>query len=182
MYNYGKSIDIYVDGEVIGSDLINPLQETRPIRGNGVLILAQEQDDVGSPKLFGSSQSFSGSLTQVNIWSTILDNTTIKMFSNCLLSGPINQIGDVVPWMEEDWEFFNATVKYLPRLELCEETTGLNDHVFYSLGSYNFYSRTCKAIGGELPVFESQGEFQEFYLYTKKIIEVAPLEAWRQIL
>ena len=169
VYNYGKEIEIYIDGEVIGSTTLNPLQETRPIRGEGILILGQEQDDVGSVKLFDSSQSFSGSLTQVNIWSTLLDNTTIKMYSNCLLSGPDNQMGDVVPWLEEEWEFFNARVEHLPRLDLCKDTVGLHDIVFFQQRSYNFYYQTCQAIGGQLPVFNSQGEFQEFYLYAKQI-------------
>ena len=169
VYNYGKEIQIFIDGVVVGSTILNSLQEKRPIRGEGVLILGQEQDDVGSAKLFDASQSFSGSLTQVNIWSTLLDNTTIKMFSNCLLSGPENQLGDVVSWEEDEWEFFNATIEHLERVDLCKETIGLQDIVFYQQRSYNFYYTTCQAIGGELPVFYSQGEFNEFYLYAKKI-------------
>ena len=102
VYNYGKEIDIYIYGEVIGSTTLNPLP------GGGILILGQEQ-------LFDSSQSFSGTLTQVNIWSTLLDNTTIKMYSNCLLSGPDNQMGDVVSWLEEDREFINARVETPPK-------------------------------------------------------------------
>ena len=91
------------------------------------------------------------------------------MHSNCLLSGPESQLGDVVSWEEEEWEFFNAPIQRLPRLDLCKKTVGLENIVFFQQRSYNFYFETCQAIGGELPVFYSQGEFQEFYLYAKKI-------------
>ena len=60
-------------------------------------------------------------------------------------------------------------LKHLPRLDLCKDTVGLREIVFFQQRSYNLYYQTCQAIGGQLSVSNSQGEFQEFYLYSKQI-------------
>ena len=163
VYYYGKSVSVYVDGKFRASAPINIFKETRPIRGGGVFVLAQEQDDLGGEDLFDATQSYSGTISQVNIWNGLLSNITIDMFSNCLLSGPVNQLGNVVAWKLEDWEFFDAEVEVVKRASLCEEPRGLEDIVFYQLRSQRFYLRTCSAIGGKLPVYDSQGSFEEHY-------------------
>ena len=163
VYYYGKSVSVYVDGKFRASAPINIFKETRPIRGGGVFVLAQEQDDLGGADLFDATQSYSGTISQVNIWSGLLSNITIDMFSNCLLSGPANQVGNVVAWKLEDWEFFDANVEVVKRSSLCEEPRGLEDIVFYQLRSQRFYLRTCSAIGGKLPIYDSQGSFEEHY-------------------
>ena len=163
VYYYGKSVSVYVDGKFRASAPINIFKETRPIRGGGVFVLAQEQDDLGGADLFDATQSYSGTISQVNIWSGLLSNITIDMFSNCLLSGPTNQVGNVVAWKLEEWEFFDSEVEVVKRSSLCEEPRGLEDIVFYQLRSQRFYLRTCSAIGGKLPIYDSQGSFEEHY-------------------
>ena len=163
VYYYGKSVSVYVDGKLRATATINIFKETRPIRGGGTFILAQEQDDLGGVDLFDATQSYSGTISQVNIWSGLLSNITIDMFSNCLNSGPSGQVGNVVAWKKESWEFFDAEVEDATRQSLCEEPRGLEDIVFYQLRSQSFYLRTCSNIGGKLPVFDSQGSFEEHY-------------------
>ena len=167
VYYYGKSVTVYIDGKLRATAPINIFKETRPIRGGGTFILAQEQDDLGGVKLFDQTQSYSGTISQVNIWSGLLSNVTIDMFSNCLVSGPSDQMGNVVAWKKTDWEFFDTNVEDVSRQSLCEAPRGLSDIVFYQLRSKNFYQDTCSAIGGELPVYDSQGAFEEHYKYAR---------------
>ena len=62
------------------------------IRAGGSLVLGQEQDSLGGS--FDSSQSFQGSLTNVNVWSYVLPASTIKSLSKSCLSGE----GNVYKW------------------------------------------------------------------------------------
>jgi len=64
------------------------------IRGGGSLMLGQEQDSVGGG--FVSSQSFQGSLTNVNVWSYVLTASTIKSLSKSCLLG----VGNVYRWSD----------------------------------------------------------------------------------
>ena len=80
VYQYGMRIDVYVDGLLRDYKILKPSEETRPIKGGGILILGQEQDDYG--KMFDSTESLSGTLSQVNIWSSLLNKCHYK----CLTS------------------------------------------------------------------------------------------------
>lgn len=68
------------------------------IKSEGSLVLGQEQDSPGGT--FDDSQSFQGSLTNVNVWSHVLPEATIKEMSGCCRAGE----GNVYMW--ED--FINA--------------------------------------------------------------------------
>ena len=64
------------------------------IRAGGSLVLGQDQDSVGGG--FSSSQSFQGSLTNVNVWSYVLSASSIKNLSKSCLSGA----GNVYMWSD----------------------------------------------------------------------------------
>ena len=68
------------------------LRKGYTIRAGGSLVLGQEQDSTGGS--FDSSQSFQGSLTNVNVWSYVLPANTIKNLSKSCLSGE----GNVYKW------------------------------------------------------------------------------------
>ena len=71
----------YKDGELQSS--ATGLQKEYTIQGGGSLVLGQEQDSLGGG--FESSQSFQGSLTNVNVWSYVLSKQRIKrLFARCL--------------------------------------------------------------------------------------------------
>ena len=69
------------------------LRKGYTIKGGGSLVLGQDQDSVGGG--FHSSQSFQGSLTNVNVWSFVLPASLIKSMSRSCLSGPV---GNVYKW------------------------------------------------------------------------------------
>ena len=71
----------YKDGELQSHN--TGLSKGQTIQGGGSLVLGQEQDSVGGS--FDSSQSFQGSLTNVNVWSYVLSASAIKSMSmSCL--------------------------------------------------------------------------------------------------
>ena len=74
------------------------------IQAGGSLVLGQEQDTGGK---FAQFQSFQGSLTNVNVWSHVLPESTIKELSGCCRAGE----GNVYKWHD-----FIYAIKGNPRL------------------------------------------------------------------
>lgn len=62
------------------------------IQAEGSLVLGQEQDSPGGK--FDQEQSFQGSLTNLNVWSYVLPESTIKELSGCCSAGE----GNVYMW------------------------------------------------------------------------------------
>ena len=94
---------LYKDGEMkkTGKDF----KKGYTIKAEGSLVLGQDQD---SPEGgFQASQSFQGSLTNVNVWSHVLPESTIKEMSGCCRAGE----GNVYMW----YDFIHA-IKGNPRL------------------------------------------------------------------
>ena len=84
----------YKDGEL--HTHARGLRKGYTIKGGGSLILGQEQDSLGGS--FEFSQSFQGSLTNVNVymWSYVLSASTIRSMSKSCLSG----MGNVYKWSD----------------------------------------------------------------------------------
>ena len=64
------------------------------IRGNGVLVLGQEQDSVGGS--FDANQNFIGEMTGVNIWDHVIRDQEIMRMSKSCLTGE----GNVFKWRD----------------------------------------------------------------------------------
>lgn len=75
------------------------------IQAEGSLVLGQEQDSTGGK--FDQNQSFQGSLTNVNVWSHVLPESTITELSGCCRAGE----GNVYMWSD-----FIYAIKGNPRL------------------------------------------------------------------
>ena len=82
---------VYKDGVVVKTG--TGFKKGYLIKGGGSLVLGQEQDKLGGS--FDSSQSFKGSLTNLNVWSYVLPEGEIKEMSNCCRAGPE---GNVYMW------------------------------------------------------------------------------------
>lgn len=64
------------------------------IKARGSLVLGQEQDGVASK--FDASQSFQETLTNVNVWSSVLSPSYIKRMAKSCLYGT----GSVYKWSD----------------------------------------------------------------------------------
>ncbi|XP_066980291.1 uncharacterized protein [Macrobrachium rosenbergii] len=65
---------IFMNGKIYDNGTLP--KTTLPLRANGVYIIGQEQDELGGG--FQRDQSYSGEITQLNIWSRELDKITIQ--------------------------------------------------------------------------------------------------------
>ena len=96
---------LYKDGKMEKTE--TGLMTGYAIKAEGSLVLGQEQDSIGGG--FDQSQSFQGSLTNVNVWSHVLPESTIKELSGCCLAGE----GNVYMWSD-----FVCAIKGNPRLDI----------------------------------------------------------------
>ncbi|EDO34151.1 predicted protein, partial [Nematostella vectensis] len=82
----------YIDGRLVRSSS-SPFQIGQVIRGGGVMLVGQEQDELGGG--FNAEESFVGDLSQVNVWSRVLsDNEIFTLAYSCV------DKGDVVAWAD----------------------------------------------------------------------------------
>ncbi|XP_045585044.2 glycine receptor subunit alpha-2 isoform X2 [Procambarus clarkii] len=103
---------VYRDG-VLRAHGALPLSES-PLLGHGVYILGQEQDQLGGG--FQRDQSYSGEITQLNLWATELANHTIKRV--CACSEDVE--GSALGWSVMEWRL-SGQARTLTRLlpQLC---------------------------------------------------------------
>ena len=87
--------NFYKDGylEKMGRNL----ETGHEIRRNGILVLGQDQDQLGGG--FREEQSFQGMLSNVNVWSTVLPGTQIKEMSKACHVDEWND-GNVFRWSD----------------------------------------------------------------------------------
>ena len=95
--NSDGSWKVYKDGEEKDSD--RNFQTGYTIKGNGILIVGQEQDRPSGSNCgghFDSRQSFQGFITNLNLWSCVLPAETIsEMYQTCRRGE-----GDVLKWSD----------------------------------------------------------------------------------
>ena len=98
----------YKDGEL--QSCASGHSKGHTIQGGGSLVLGQEQESVGGG--FDSSQSFQGSLTNVNVWSYVLSASAIKSISmsTYCLSG----VGNVYEWSDFIYGVKGKTAVVIP--------------------------------------------------------------------
>ncbi|XP_072892826.1 C-reactive protein-like isoform X2 [Hemitrygon akajei] len=90
---------VWVDGK---RSLAKTLWQGHRVKGGGVIILGQDQDEVEGG--FDADQSFVGQISQVNLWDRALgDREVAEVMRGCLCSG-----GNVIDWSTVDFETTGA--------------------------------------------------------------------------
>ena len=132
---------------------------TRPLYAGGSLIIGQDQD--GKPgagafdPLFDKKQVFSGQVTQVEIWNTILTQSEIESMAHCTKS-TVQSKNRVVSWESDTWSSHGkATFKDVPLKDLCKRNIISNQFIWPRSISYEDMSRYCDIMGG-IPPFTNQ--------------------------
>lgn len=83
--------NVFLDGSKFKAST-SSFQKDQVIRGGGVMIAGQEQDDIGGG--FNAEESFLGDISQMNVWSRVLsDNEIYNLAQTCDRAQ-----GDVVAW------------------------------------------------------------------------------------
>ena len=114
----------------------------------GVLVIGQEQDLVGAA--FNVYQAFSGKLSEVNMWSRVLPDDTIR----ALAWKSDNLQGDIVSWRRSLWD--------LSGVEITNDVSGVGplnaDETFLNgkfilaeTTNYDDFSSLCRVMRGRLP-------------------------------
>ncbi|XP_053494100.1 neuronal pentraxin-2 [Ictalurus furcatus] len=82
------------------------LSPWHPIKPGGIFILGQEQDTLGGR--FDATQSFVGEMSDLQVWSRVLNSQEIDNQASC----SIHLTGDVIAWSESIVELHGGVIKY----------------------------------------------------------------------
>ena len=91
----------------------NKIKKTKfnPLLSGGALILGQEQDGSGSAGgFFDIQQGWSGKLTQVEIWDTVLPMEDIVKMAKCEIPSTMMS-NQVVSWLSNKWKNNNVEIR-----------------------------------------------------------------------
>ncbi|XP_045110701.1 uncharacterized protein LOC123504331 [Portunus trituberculatus] len=137
---------IYLDGKQRGRGTF--ADPTQPLEGNGVFIIGQEQDSLGGG--FQRDQSFSGELTHLNVWGSVLNEAAVNQIWSCK---DVTH-GDALAWtsVQESWlTEGEASWSMQSREEVCSTKTRVIT-VFPDRFSLRQAHHLCHVVGGNILV------------------------------
>jgi len=145
----------YAEGEKIesGSWSDNPFL----VEKNGIAILGQDQDNLGGG--FDRRQSFSGYITQFNVWDFSLEDYAIENIAQCRSDNWGNVFASKLENFILGPEYMETTT--MPLFELCESSDSEDKKyfMFNDVWSYGFYKSWCFNMGGSIALPESEEHF-----------------------
>jgi len=150
--SFRDSYKLYMDGVKTESGSWAGDNMPEPVRPGGVLVLGQDQDEVRGG--YNPKQSWSGAITQFNLWDFAMEEYDVENLAECRSDA----FGNVVRWDEPYWILGDVTVKKLPQFELCEgEEEGTSSfYLFPDPFNFHFYNRMCDNLGGLMPMPASE--------------------------
>ncbi|KAG7160999.1 Glutamate-gated chloride channel subunit beta-like 1 [Homarus americanus] len=98
---------------------------------------------------FEASNSFSGDLTQVNVWDRVLTDEEILAFARC----ETNPKGSYISW-EAGWSLKVVSTYDLPLAQFCQQEVGTSYFWFPSVPEVTAHY-VCEALGTHLPWAEN---------------------------
>ncbi|KAK3867319.1 hypothetical protein Pcinc_027213 [Petrolisthes cinctipes] len=144
-FNQDESVwSVYMDGDMKASGTLTPTPST--LEPGGAFIIGQEQDSMGGG--FQRDQSFSGEITHLNFWSSVLSNNTINRVARC----KDRQEGDALGWSQQVWDI-KGEVEWQVRktVDVCNrrsrQVTFFPDRFSLQEGRH-----LCKVVGGRMQV------------------------------
>jgi len=162
---FRDSWKLYVNGEKIGSGSFAGDNRVEPIRPSGVTILGQDQDSVRGG--YDPKQSWSGGITQFNLWDFSMEEYHIENLAECRSDA----FGNVVRWDEPFWILGDVATKKVPIFELCDtEGDTASFFLFPDQFDFFFYNSFCVSLGGEMPSPASVEKYHEIMDVTEDLI------------
>ncbi|XP_076046337.1 uncharacterized protein LOC143028315 [Oratosquilla oratoria] len=144
-----KLISTYLDGEL---EYYTEYDTKRQVYGDFAEI--GQSDHV--------SKSFSGDISQVNVWDYLLDTKVIKELAECQK----DLTGNFINW-EAGWILTKATSYDVPLEHFCQRDIGELYFWFPIVPMATAYY-LCEALGSHLPLPVSQEEIDTWYALAKK--------------
>lgn len=96
--------------------------------------------------------SFTGNLTQFNLWGRILEQNEIADLAACKMG--VN--GDIISW-DSNWTTENVVEHKVPLKDLCDDSCPARFKVFPPM-AYESGVRLCESLGGVTPIPRNMSE------------------------
>ena len=127
------------------------------LHAGGSLVMGQEQDgkaifEEGKEfyPLFDKQQSFSGQLTQVELWNTTLTALEIQKLATCEVSS-LRLQNRVITWKSSAWKATGKTnIKNVPLEGLCEKNLIIDQFIWPREIAFNTFNSLCMTMNGVL--------------------------------
>ena len=146
------------------------------LHAGGSLVMGQEQDgkaifEEGKEfyPFFDKQQSFSGQLTQVELWNTTLTALEIQKLATCEVSSlrPQNR---VITWKSSAWKAIGKThIKNVPLEELCEKNLIIDQFIWPREIDFTTFNSLCKTMNGMLSSLFSFNQSWRMNFYNHHI-------------
>ena len=88
---------LYIDGVKVDSGAFSGDNAVAVVRSGGVIYLGQDQDSMGGG--FNPRQTWSGEITQFNIWDFPLEEWMVENAAECRS----DILGNVIKWQQDLW-------------------------------------------------------------------------------
>ncbi|XP_063889382.1 uncharacterized protein LOC135116084 isoform X3 [Scylla paramamosain] len=135
---------IFVNGESRSEGNIGRLSGN--IDPEGAYVIGQEQDQFGGG--FQRDQSFSGEITQLNFWSSVLSPLTISKIAQC----EEEQEGNILSWSSQRWNISGEVAwKVWQKEDICSRQRR-RVTFFPDRFSLKASLHLCKVVGGRVMV------------------------------
>ena len=147
-----------------------------PVYKNGSLVLGQEHDGRASGDTFDPGfdplQSFSGKISQSELWNTILSDKEIQNLANCVTSTTRSQ-NRVVTWNIDDWIPYQVTFVDIPLKDFCQMNKVSNQFIWASPIDFETLSSYCTRIDGIPPLIYKNSDMDNVYNNTLNVFFLA---------
>ncbi|XP_071540667.1 uncharacterized protein [Panulirus ornatus] len=114
-----------------------------PITGTHIKIGAWDAD-----------KSFSGQLSQVNIWSRALTAEEVAALAKCVREDD----GDIISWKGPWTSVGDVSASQEPSNKLCQEASGTDYFIFTDFTASSAF-QVCEGLGGSVPTPQSKAEY-----------------------
>ncbi|XP_059081415.1 uncharacterized protein LOC131879190 [Tigriopus californicus] len=163
---------LYVEGAWVNSaEKQIALSRFVPLRKGGTIALGQDQDWPGDG--FDEKQSFSGSLTEFNLWNYALSPINISTMASC--NSP--EQGNVVQWFSlPQWNLSNVDLTLQDSTKLCAMNPLQNMFVIEDKVSNIELKRSCDVLNGKIDVPMTQNDLETSLVFQSNLLEALRAE------
>ena len=136
-------------------------------------MVGQEYDRKATKKNFAAGfdplQSFSGKLSQVELWNAILTPKEIQNIANCGVSSTKSQ-NRILTWKMDAWKLNGQTTfEDIPLKQICQKNIVSNQFIWPRAIDFETFSRYCNAIDGIAPLVYKYSQWEKVYNDAKEV-------------
>ena len=115
------------------------------------MILGQENDLALFGGLFEDQEAFSGQLSQVEMWNSVLPGNEIKEMATCKVETTLNS-NKIISWSQNSWTQHNVEFSEVVFENMCEIDETSKNLYWLELIDQITFKEMCDNVGGQLPI------------------------------